>query len=107
MIDEIASEELYDRIQMKSFLDLVGEMQTAETGLLIARVQTRDRSNYRKIYFHHFYAPSLIKTLFRSMLLGAEQVLRSRYHPEFPLTPKNPLTNEVIVAEVGFYLVSQ
>jgi hypothetical protein len=57
---------------MKSFSDLVSEVQAAETGLLIARVQTRDRSNYRKVYFHHFYAPTLIKTLFRSMLLGSE-----------------------------------
>jgi hypothetical protein len=32
------------------------------------------------------------------------QILRSRYHNEFPITAKNPLTNEVIVGEVKFYL---
>ena len=48
----------------------------------------------------------MVKILFRTMQLGADQILRSRYHPEFPLTPKNPGNNEVIVGEVDFFLVS-
>ena len=34
-------------------------------------------------------------------------ILRSRYHLDYPLTVKNPLTNQVIVGEVQFYLISQ
>jgi hypothetical protein len=40
------------------------------------------------------------------MQLGANQILQSRYHPDFPLTPKNPLTNEVIVGEVDFFMIT-
>ena len=73
--------------------------------LLIARVQTRDKANFRKKYYHHFYGPSLIKILFKTFQMPNEQILRSRYHSEFPLTAKNPLTNEVIVGEVEFFLI--
>ena len=31
--------------------------------------------------------------------------MRSRYHPEYPLSVKNPLTNEVMIGEVEFYLI--
>ena len=31
--------------------------------------------------------------------------MRSRYHAEYPLTVKNPLTNEVMIGEVEFYLI--
>lgn len=34
-----------------------------------------------------------------------EQILRSRYHSQFPIAAKDPLTNEVIVGEVSFYLL--
>ena len=33
--------------------------------------------------------------------------MRSRYHNEFPLTAKDPLTNEVIVGEVEFYEINR
>ena len=39
--------------------------------------------------------------------MPTEQVLRSRYHNEFPLTSKDPLTNEVIVGEVEFYEINR
>ena len=40
------------------------------------------------------------------MQLGANQILQSRYHTDFPLTPKNPRTNEVIVGEVDFFMIT-
>lgn len=40
-------------------------------------------------------------------MMPDSQVLRSRYHYDFPLTVKNPMTNEVIVGEVEFYLVEK
>jgi len=53
-----------------------------------------------------FYGPNLIKILFQVLTIPPNgQVLRSRYHNEFPLTAKNPLTNEVIVGEVHFFLL--
>lgn len=54
---------------------------------------------------HHYYGPNLIKILFSTFQLPHEQILRSRYHHEFPITAKDPLTNEVIVGEVSFYLL--
>ena len=67
--------------------------------LIIARVQTRDKRDFRKKYFHYFYGPNLIKILFSTF----NTILRSRYHNEFPITSKNPLTNNAIVGEVEFY----
>jgi hypothetical protein len=40
-------------------------------------------------------------------MMPDSQVLRSRYHYDFPLTAKNPLTNEVILGEVEFYLIDK
>ena len=33
--------------------------------MIIARMQTRDKANFRKKYYHHFYGPNLIKILFK------------------------------------------
>lgn len=41
------------------------------------------------------------------MQLATEQILRSRYHSDFPITAKDPLTNEVIVGEVAFFVLLQ
>ena len=35
--------------------------------LLIARVKTRDKQNFRKTYHHYYYGPNLIKILFQSL----------------------------------------
>lgn len=40
-------------------------------------------------------------------MMPDSQVLRSRYHYDFPLTVKNPLTNEVILGEVEFYMIDK
>jgi hypothetical protein len=80
----------------------------AETpNMLLARVLTRDRKDFRKKYVHYYCGPNLIKILFATMQLPNDQILRSRYHPDFPITAKDPLTNEVIVGEVGFFKLSQ
>lgn len=73
--------------------------------IIIGSVQTRDRTDFRKKYVHHYYGPNLIRILFSTFQLPNEQILRSRYHHEFPITAKDPLTNEVIVGEVSFYLM--
>jgi len=70
-------------------------------------VQTRDKVNFRKRYYHHFYGPNLVKLLFKVFMMPDQQVLRSRYHYDFPLTVRNPMTNGVIVGEVEFYLIDQ
>ena len=66
---------------------------------------TRDKANFRKKYHHHFYGPNLVKLLFKKLDLNGEQIMRSRYHAEYPLSVKNPLTNEVMIGEVEFYLI--
>lgn len=66
-------------------------------------MRTRDRSNYKKCYFHHFLAANLVKILFKQSVLQTDDILISRYHQTQPMTVRNPLTNEVVVGEVEFY----
>lgn len=73
--------------------------------MIFARVQTRDKADFRKKYFHYFYGPNLIKILFQVFQVPGSQVLQSRYHNEYPITAKNPLTNAVIVGEVDFFVL--
>jgi hypothetical protein len=94
-VDEILLTE-EESISGTSFNQILREN---DGNLIIARVQTRDKRNFRKKYFHYFYAPNLIKILFSTF----STILRSRYHNEFPITSKNPLTNNAIVGEVEFY----
>jgi len=74
--------------------------------MVIGRIQTRDRVNYKRSFYHNFYAPNLIKLLFKRPFLFTDEVLISRYHPTIPLTVRNPLTNEIIVGEVEFFLIN-
>ena len=71
----------------------------------MGRVQTRDRINFKKCFYHYFYAPNLVKILFKRPFLFTDEVLISRYHATMPLTVKNPMTNEIIVGEVEFFLI--
>lgn len=75
--------------------------------IVLASVMTRDRRDFRKKYIHCYYGPNLIKILFSTFQLPNQQVLRSRYNTDFPITAKDPLTNEVIVGEVLFFLLKQ
>jgi len=34
-----------------------------------------------------------------------KEVLRSRYHMDYPIAAKNPLTNLIIIDSVNFYLI--
>ena len=80
--------------------------------------------DFNKKFFHYFYAANLSQLLFKpnlsflqnilnSQIIQSNQednkkhILRSRYHMEYPLTVKNPLTNQIIVGEVEFYLLSK
>ena len=75
--------------------------------MLIGVVRTRDRQDFSKKYEHFYYGPNLVKILFSCFQLATEQILRSRYHPEFPITAKDPQNNEVIVGEVQFFLLKR
>ena len=105
VVDEFKLEES-EPIYFKTWKEILSDMKSNEFGVIIGRVQTRNKTDYKKKYFHHFQGGNLIKILFRTMQLGSEQILRSRYHPEFPLMPKDPVNNEVIVGEVEFFLIS-
>jgi len=48
-----------------------------------------------------------VKLLFKKPFIVADDTLISRYHPQMPLTVRNPLTNEIIVGEVEFYLLGR
>ena len=105
MIDEIALEE-QEAISNQTFQSLLEDAAKNESGLVIGRIRTRDKADFRKKYFHNYYGPNLIKILFKTLNTANEQILRSRYHVDYPLTPKDPLTNQVIVGEVEFFKIS-
>jgi hypothetical protein len=105
-----------------SFAYLLAESSGAKKGLIIARVKTRSNVDFRKKFYHYFYAANLIQLLVKPNLSfldtilqqnnqsihkedNKKHILRSRYHMDFPMTVKNPLTNQIIVGEVEFYLV--
>lgn len=105
-----------------SYAFLLAESAAAAKGLIIARVKTRSNVDFRKEFFHYFYAANLVQLLVKPNLSfldsilqqnnqsihkddNQKHILRSRYHTDFPMTVKNPLTNQIIVGEVEFYLV--
>ena len=104
IIDSISIDD-QEAISNSNYLQLIQEAAKNNSSLIIGRIRTRDKADFRKKYFHNYYGPNLIKILFKTFNTASEQILRSRYHVEFPLNPKDPLTNQVIVGEVEFYMI--
>lgn len=96
-----------ESISNSSFGQIIQDCFREEKGVIIGRVQTRDRVQFKKCYYHYFYAVNLVKILFKSSLIFSGDQLMSRYHDQHPLIVKNPLTNEIIVGEVEFYLIKK
>lgn len=94
-----------EAISNSSYRDLIEDACKAGQSMIIARLQTRDKADFRKKYFHHFYGPNLIKILFKVFQMPGQQILQSRYHQDYPITAKNPLTNQVVVGEVDFFIL--
>ncbi len=96
------------------YLTLITDSLAQNKGIVFGRMQTRDRVNFQKSFYHTFYAPNLVKLLFKTPMMfnlegnqnSDEEPLISRYHPTMPLTVKNPCNNEIIVGEVEFFLLS-
>ena len=58
-----------------TFRNLIEEAHKVKQSVIIARLQTRDKADFRKKYFHYFYGPNLIKILFRVYQVPGSQVL--------------------------------
>jgi len=69
-----------EAISNSTFRCLIEDAAKEGGAVIIARLQTRDKANFRKKYFHHFYGPNLVKILFRVFDLPGRQILQSRYH---------------------------
>jgi hypothetical protein len=119
LIDKVPFDEV-EPISNTTFLALMQDaFQQGSKGFILGRMQTRDRIQYNKCFYHCFYATNLTKLLFKMpMLFGgppagdgqppvADEPLISRYHQKMPLTVRNPLNNEIIVGEVEFYLLKK
>ena len=78
-IDQIPLDDT-EAISNSTFRNLIEDACKAGQSVLLARLQTRDKSDFRKKYFHNFYGPNLVKILFKVFNLPGEQVLQSRYH---------------------------
>lgn len=113
-----------DAISGGTFASLIQESFVNNKGFIIARVKTRSNSAHDKKFFHYFNACNLIQILVKPNINFLEKILsqtnssinkednqlhilRSRYHLDYPLCVRNPLTNQIIVGEVEFYLVSR
>lgn len=94
-----------EAISNSTFRCLIEDAAKDNQSIIFARLQTRDKADFRKKYYHHFYGPNLIKILFKVFNLPGSQVLQSRYHQDYPIVVKNPLTNQVIVGEVDFFVL--
>ena len=54
-----------EAISNSTYRCLIEDAAKAGQSMIIARMQTRDKADFRKKYFHHFYGPNLIKILFK------------------------------------------
>ena len=54
-----------EAISNSTYRNLIEDAAKAKKSVIVARIQTRDKSDFRKKYFHHFYGPNLIKLLFK------------------------------------------
>lgn len=54
-----------EAISNSTFRCLIEDATKAGQCMIIARMQTRDKADFRKKYFHHFYGPNLVKILFK------------------------------------------
>lgn len=113
-----------EAISGASYAYLIAESVKNQKGFIFARVKTRSNQDHTKKFYHYFYAANLIQLLVRPNISFLDQILneqnqhldrddnkkhilRSRYHNDYPLTVKNPLTNQVIVGDVEFYIVQK
>jgi hypothetical protein len=113
ILDQVLLDDV-EPISNMTYLTLITDSFAQNKGIVFGRMQTRDRVNFQKSFYHTFYAPNLVKLLFKTPLMfnleenknSDEEPLISRYHPTMPLTVKNPCNNEIIVGEVEFFLLS-
>ena len=111
-VDKVPLDEV-EPISNMTFTQLIQDAFSQNKGVIVGRMQTRDRINYLKSFYHHFYAPNLVRLLFKKPMMNlgnngngsTDEPLISRYHTSMPLTVRNPLNNEIIVGEVEFYLL--
>ena len=118
LVDKLSIEE-NEPISSQTFTQLISEVfsgsdSNKSEGFIIARMQTRDRVHFSRCFYHYFYAPNLIKLLFKTPMFFAlqneghqDEPLISRYHTTMPLTVRDPLNNEIVVGEVEFYLIKK
>lgn len=112
LVDKLSLEET-EPISNLTFGQVVSDSFAQNKGVIIGRMQTRDRVMFNKCFYHYFYAPNLVKLLVKTPMLfdsneqAADEPLISRYHQTMPLTVRNPLNNEIVVGEVEFYLLSK
>ena len=70
-IDQIPLDDT-EAISNSTFRNLIEDACKAGQSVLLARLQTRDKSDFRKKYFHNFYGPNLVKILFKVFNLPGE-----------------------------------
>ena len=104
LIDSVPLDDT-EAISNSTFRCLIEDAVKEGQSLIIARMQTRDKADFRKKYYHHFFGANLIKLLFKTFEMPGSQILQSRYHVDYPITVKDPTNNLVIVGEVDFFVL--
>jgi len=109
VVDELSCADT-ESISGSTFAYLLSESLNGGKGFIVARVKTKSNQDIKKVFYHYFYAANIIQILIKPNLSFLESVfnldnfklnpeenrksiLRSRYHCDFPMTVKNPLTN--------------
>jgi hypothetical protein len=89
--DEYLDLEEVDAIFSTSYEMMIKEAFRDNKHFILAKIQTRSLTSYVQSHSHFFNAFGIMKLIFKKK---RDEVV-GRFHHQFPITAKNPLTNNV------------
>jgi hypothetical protein len=96
-----------DPILAATFESMIQEAFAEGKHFFVARIRSRqDQSTESEVssktHSHYFNAMGILKIIFQKK--GADQFV-GRFHDRFPISARNPVTNQRIIDEVVFYII--
>jgi hypothetical protein len=89
--DEYLDLEEVDAIFSTSYEMMIKEAFRDNKHFILAKIQTRSLTSYVQSHSHFFNAYGIMKLIFKKK----RDEFVGRFHHQFPITAKNPLTNNV------------
>lgn len=96
-----------DPIHAATFEAMIQEAFAEGKHFFVARIRSRQDQSAEsevscKTHSHYFNAMGILKIIFQKK--GAAQFV-GRFHDRFPISARNPVTNQRIIDEVVFYII--